>query len=69
MSRRASHWPTKFFVNADGLRIGEHPLDLLVQHVGLAEPMLFGERQQLLVGHRAPEEIGEPVGQGEVVER
>ena len=28
----------------------------------------FGEREQFLVGHRTPQEVGQPAGQGEVVE-
>ena len=44
-------------------RIGEHPIDLGFKHARVAQPAGFGERQQLLVRHRAPEEIADPRGE------
>ena len=68
MSRRPSHWPTKFSVNAAAFGCFEHALDLRAQRLGLAQFLLLGEGEQFLVGHRAPEEVRQPAGQGEVVE-
>ena len=50
------------------LRVLEHPLDLPAQRVRLAQLPLLGQGEQLLVGHRAPQEVRQPAGQGEVVE-
>ena len=51
------------------LRVLQHPLDLLRgASSGCAQLALLGEREQFLVGHRAPEEVRQPAGQGEVVE-
>ena len=50
------------------LRMLEQALDLLAERVRLAQLLLLGQAEQFLVGHRAPEEVGEPAGQREVVE-
>ena len=50
------------------LGVLQHALDLLAERVGLVQFPLLGEREQFLVGHRAPQEVGQPAGQGEVVE-
>ncbi len=57
-------------VLGEGRRLGvvEHPLDLRAKRLRLAQLALFGEGEQFLVGHRAPQEIRQPAGQGEVVE-
>ncbi len=46
-----------------GTRIGEHPFDLPPQHHGIRQPALFRERQQLVVGNRAPEKQRETRGE------
>ena len=68
MLRRLSHWPAKFSVKAAALGSLQHPLDLLAERVRLVQLALLGEREQFLVGHRTPQEVGQPAGQGEVVE-
>ena len=68
MSRRPSHWPAKFSVKAAALGSLQHALDLLAERVRLAQLALLGEGEQFLVGHRAPQEVRQPAGQGEVVE-
>ena len=68
MSRRFSHCPTKFFVKLLRPRIIEHSLDLGVERFRIGEFALFGELQKLFIGHRAPQEIRQPAGEGEVVE-
>ena len=50
------------------LRVLEHALDLPAERVRLVQLALLGEGEQFLVGHRAPQEVGQPAGQGEVVE-
>ena len=50
------------------LGVLEHALDLPAERVGLVQLALLGEGEQFLVGHRTPQEIGQPAGQGEVVE-
>ena len=37
-----------------GARVGEHALDLLLQHGGIGEPIGRGELEQLGIGDRAP---------------
>ena len=49
------------------LWIGKHSLHLRI-HV-LAQLAMSGERDQLIVRHRAPEEIGEPAGQLQLADR
>src|SRR5262245_57407611 len=36
--------------------VGEHAVDLLSQHTGVAEALRFGKLEQLLIRHAAPEE-------------
>ena len=56
-------------MNAAAFGSLEHPLDLLVQDLRLADSLpCSASVEQFLVGHRAPEEIRQPAGQGEVVE-
>ena len=44
----------------EGLRIGEHPLHLRVEHCRRAQLAPLGQRQQLLVRHRVPQEVTQP---------
>ena len=48
-------------------RVGEHPLDLGLEV--RAELVLAGQPDQLGVGHRRPEEVGQPRGQGVFVDQ
>ena len=61
--RISSHWPAKFSAIAERLRIGEHALNLGVEHRRRAQPPALGERQQFLVWHRVPQEVAQPRGQ------
>src|SRR5207249_1335314 len=45
------------------LGILQHAADLLLQHCLVVQLVLAGEREQLLVGHAAPQEVAEPRGQ------
>ena len=58
--------PGEVLGHREGLRIGQHPRDLRVQHLRDAEPSAFGQRQELFVRHRVPQEITEPRGQLDV---
>ena len=49
-------------------RIGQHPLDLLLQHDRVLQLALARERQQLLVREAAPEKEGQARRQREVVQ-
>ena len=69
MSRRSEPLADEVFGECRRFRIVEHAIDLPMQHVRLAELMLLGQRHQFFIGHRAPEEIGKPIGQGEIIER
>ena len=51
------------------LRVGEHPPDLPFEVVAGPQLPLAGEREQLVVGHAAPEEVREPRGQLELADR
>src|SRR5690349_9640932 len=44
--------------------VSERSLHLLAEHLWLALLLLFGEREQLIAGHCAPEEVRQPAGQG-----
>ena len=68
MSRRPSHWPTKFSVKAAAFGSLSMRSTCRRKRVGLIEFALLGQGEQLLVGHRAPQEVRQPAGQGEVVE-
>ena len=50
------------------LRIAQHPPDLGRQDFPLPQRFATGVVEQLLVGHTAPEEIGQPICQYEVFE-
>ena len=67
MSRAWSHCPTKLPDELRRPRVGEHPIDLGRQV--RAELVLAGEAEQLVVGHRRPEEVRQPRGQGVFVDR
>ena len=58
--RTWSHWPAKFSTSAVALRVAEHPPDLRVEVLPFAELSLPGKLEKLIVGHAAPEEVGEP---------
>ena len=58
--RVSSHWPAKLSAKRRRLRIGEHALDLRVEHRRQVQPIRLAEPQQLVVGHRAPEEVAQP---------
>ena len=47
-------------------RIGEHALDLLLEHLLIAQLPSLGERQELVVGDAGPEEEGQTGGQLEI---
>ena len=51
------------------LRVVEHPVHLSREDLGVGQAALAGQFEQLGVRHAAPEKIGEPGGQREVVER
>ena len=68
MSRRPSHWPTKFSVNAAAFGSFSIRSTCARSVSGWLQLALLGEGEQLLVGHRAPQEVRQPAGQGEVVE-
>ena len=51
------------------LGVGQHPLDLPLEVVALAQRAAPGQREQLVVGHAAPQEVRQPRGQLVVVER
>ena len=50
----------------DGLGVAQHAAHLGVEHAGLAEAALAGLVQQLVVGHRAPQEVAEAGGELDV---
>ena len=66
--RRYSHCSAKLVDQRLGSRIGQHSLDLLLQHDGIFQLALAGERQQLLVGNAAPQEERQPRSQREIVQ-
>ncbi len=68
ISRSPSHWPTKFSVKAAAFGLASNRSTCCAEHVGLAQLLLLGEREELVVGHRAPEKVRQPAGQGKVVE-
>ena len=49
-------------------RIEQHAMDLRVEHFGIAQAMLAGELEELVIGQAAPQEIGEARGELEIVE-
>ena len=51
-----------------GPRVGQHAVGLPLQLALIAEPPLFGRREELIVGHRAPEQRRQPAGQFPIVE-
>ena len=51
-----------------GLRIGQHPSNLLLEHGWLLQPSLSGDGQQLVIGNAAPEEEREPRRQIEIAQ-
>ncbi len=67
MSRAWSHWPTKWRMNSADRGSASIRADL-GREVG-AELVLLGQPDQLVVGHRRPEEIGQPRGQGVFVDQ
>ena len=64
--RISSHWPAKFSAMRGRLRIGEHARHLRVEHLRRAQLAPLGQRQQLVVGHRVPQEVAQPRGQLDV---
>ena len=56
----------KILRHREGLRIGEHPRQLRLEDLRRAQPAPFGQRQQLLVRHRVPQEVTQPRGQLDV---
>ena len=68
MLRRPSHWPAKFSVNAVALGSSSIRSTCSRSVSGWLQLALLGECEQLLVGHRAPQEVRQPAGQGEVIE-
>ena len=50
------------------LRVGDQAVDLRAQDGGLVQGVFFGEAEKLGVRRRAPEEVGQPGGEFEVVE-
>ena len=68
MSRRPSHWPTKFSVKAAAFGSLSMRSTCWRSVSGWLSLPLLGEGEQFLVGHRAPQEVRQPAGQGEVVE-
>ena len=51
------------------LRIGQHPLHLRVEHRRRAQLPALGQREQLVVRHRVPEEVAQPRRQLDVRDR
>ncbi len=49
-------------------RIEQHAVDLRAEHFGIAETVLPGELEKIIVGQAAPQEIGEARGELEIVE-
>ena len=66
--RSYSHWPAKFVDERVGLRIGQHPPHLLLEHRRLVQLALRGEVEQLVVGNAAPEEERQPRRQLEIAD-
>ena len=58
--------PGKIVGEGRGARIGQETFDLSVQHSGRGELAGFGQREQLVVRHRAPEEIAQARGELEI---
>ena len=59
--------PGKILDEASDLAVGQHPVDFLLEPRSLqADPT--GRGEEAVVGHRAPEEIGEPGGEFKVGE-
>ena len=52
-----------------GALIGQHAADLLRQHSGLAQAVVFGELEQLRVRQAAPQEEGQPRRELDVAQR
>ena len=49
-------------------RVGEHPLDLLLEHAGLMQRLLLRDVQQLVVRDAAPQEERQPRRQLQIVD-
>ena len=64
--RISSHWPAKFSAIAEAFGSASIRVDLRVEHRRRAQPAPLGQRQQLLVRHRVPEEVAQPRGQLDV---
>ena len=50
------------------LRVREHSFHLALDFAGLAQPLLGGRLQQLIIGHAAPDEEGETRGEIDVAD-
>ena len=67
--RSCSHWPAKFSTSDWALGIVQHAAHLRVEVVPLTQRALPGVREQLVVGHAAPQEVRQPRGQLVIVQR
>ena len=59
----------KVLGEANGARIGQHALDLRIDHVWLAQLSFSGEVEKLVVWQTAPKEKGKSRGQFDVAHR
>ena len=67
--RSCSHWPAKFSTRACAFGSASIRAHLAIEIVGFAQLAGAARREQLLVGHAAPEEVRQPRGQFVIVER
>ena len=63
-----SHWPAKFSTSACDFGSCSMRCDLPVETFGSRSCAVAGQVEQLVVGHAAPEEIGEARGEFPIVE-
>ena len=59
--------PGERIEEALNLRVGDHPVQLRGQPIGGVKFTALRRGEELLIRHRAPEEIGEPAGQLKVI--
>ena len=52
--------PAKIANEPFGARIGQHPIDLFSEYLGLVQFFPFGEMEQLFIGDAFPEKIRQP---------
>ena len=61
--RISSHWPAKFSAIADAFGSASIRFTCASSTAGALQPAPLGQRQQLLVRHRVPQEVAQPRGQ------